>query len=87
MITWGTKLAMFVHWFVFETTIQTNNCDKRLIIQFIKSTAFTCTKRRILYSFLKKKNSQEDNEILYNPSNIKDEINKIGEIYTNNKRI
>lgn len=86
MITSGTKLAMFVHWFVFETTIQKNNCDKRLIIQFIKSTAFTCTKRRILYTFSKKK-SQEDNEILYNPSNIKDEINKVGEIYTNNKRI
>lgn len=78
MKTSGTKLAMFVHWFVFETTIQTNNCDKRLIIQFIKNTEFTCTKRRILYTFLKKKNSQEDNEILYNPSNIKDEINKIG---------
>lgn len=78
MITSGTKLAMFVHWFVFETTIQTNNCDKRLIIQFIKNTEFTCTKRRILYTFFKKKNSQEDNEILYNSSNIKDEINKIG---------
>lgn len=27
---------MFVHWFVFEITIETNNDDKRLIIQFVK---------------------------------------------------
>lgn len=66
---------MFVHWFVFEITIQTNNWDKRLIIQFIKKTHNLPVLKDVFY-ILFKIFSQEDNEILYNPSNIKDKRNK-----------